>query len=325
MKKALAILLILALFVTLFTSCAKKDEKEYKLGMGVVVSYAEEQTASAAYDLTVAAVILDADGKIVACEIDSAQSKVMIEDGFLQDGATALTFKTKYELGDDYNMKTYGGAIGEWYEQADAFEEYCVGKTADEVKNMSLAENGKATDSDLLSGCTIAVTDFKKAVVKALEDTEAVTFKSGEIKLGMTVKAYVASANDSENNNGKVKFTAEFAAVAVDSDSLLAAAVVDAVQPEFSFNDEGFVTEAKFGGTKRELKENYGMKAYAGSAYEWYEQAASLCDFLRGLSAEDIKTVVSEDGKAKDADLLASCTISISTDVNNIISAMSKI
>ncbi len=325
MKKTLALLLVIALSLLTFASCKKEDTKAYILGMGVVVSYFEEQSAKAGYDATVACVITDENGKIVACEIDSVQNSVGIEDGFLQDGAATLTFKTKYELGDDYNMKKYGGATHEWYEQADAFAEFCVGKTADEVKNIALSEQGKPTDSDLLAGCTIAVSDFKAAVIKALEDSEAADFKSSEPKLGLTINAYVSAAADSEDNNGSVKYTAEFAAVAVHADGLLAAAVVDAVQPEFGFNDEGVVTSSKFGGTKRELKDNYGMVAYAGAKAEWYQQAAALCDYLRGLSSNDIKSVVAEDGKAKEADLLASCTISISADVNNILRAMSKI
>ena len=44
------------------------------------------------------------------------------------------SFKTKYELGKDYNMVTYGGATKDWYEQADAFMALVAGKTLDEVK-----------------------------------------------------------------------------------------------------------------------------------------------------------------------------------------------
>ena len=51
-------------------------EKEYKLGMGAVAgSHNASQT-----NLTVATVVLDDAGKIVACRLDVAQNKYKIED-----------------------------------------------------------------------------------------------------------------------------------------------------------------------------------------------------------------------------------------------------
>ena len=51
-------------------------EATYKLGMGVVVSTASSKNGLAQVDATVATVVVDKDGKIVACRIDVAQNKV---------------------------------------------------------------------------------------------------------------------------------------------------------------------------------------------------------------------------------------------------------
>lgn len=325
MKKTIAILLCVLLAITTLAGCSGKSEQKYKLGMSVSVAYNENQIGNISADTNVAAVILDAEGKIVDCRIDVVQSKVEIADGFLADGAAKLVFRSKYDLGDDYNMKKYGGAIGEWYEQADAFAGYCIGKTAEEVEAIAVNEQGKPTDADLTAGCTIAVSDYKAAVVKACKDEQAKEFTSNDVKLGLFVKANVDSAKDSENNDGSVKLLGSFAATAVDAEGLLAAAVIDATQPEFKYNDNGEVTSASYKGTKREQKENYGMVAYAGAVAEWYQQADTLCDWLIGLSAEEIKAVPDKSGKPVDADLAAACTIYITGDVNNIVTAMTRV
>ena len=135
MKKILAFALILCMALTMIACGAK--EAEYKLGMGVVVKMDSSKTGNAQVDATVATVVTDADGKIVLCRIDVAQNKMNVTDGAVD---TALTFKTKMELGDDYNMAKYGkpnvegGTVKEWYEQTKAFVAYVVGKTAAEVK-----------------------------------------------------------------------------------------------------------------------------------------------------------------------------------------------
>ncbi len=323
MKRIPALILSLILIIGLLSACAQKNQS-FKLGVGTDLVYGEVQSGSTACDVTVAAVIIDNNGKIVDCAIDSASAKVLIADGFLQDGAAKMTFKSKNDLGDDYNMKTYGNAIAEWYEQAEAFANYCKGKTADEVSGIAVNNEGKPTDSDLLAGCTIEVSDFIKAVVKACKDEQARVFEGAEFSLALQLDAKVDSANDSENNDGKVSYLISTSAVAVDNDGKLCAAVVDAAQPSFSYDDNGTVTKSSYGGTKRELKDNYGMVAYAGAVAEWYQQSASMCEWLEGLTSDEIKQSVGKDGKANDADLLATCTIAVSGDVNQIVRAMAK-
>ncbi|MBO7217208.1 MAG: hypothetical protein J6V50_00740, partial [Clostridia bacterium] len=132
------------------------------------------------------------------------------------------------------------------------------------------------------------------------------------------------SAKDSEANDGAVKYLVTVATSVVDADGKLAAAVVDAAQPEFVFDDTGAVTSAKYNGTKRELKDNYGMVAYAGAKAEWYKQAESLENFCAGKTVDEVKAVATAEGKPASADLAANCTINVGTDVKNIATAMEK-
>ena len=54
----------------------------------------------------------------------------------------------------------------EWYVQADAFAKQLVGKTASEINGLQAAD-GHGNDAVISAGCTIYVTDFVKAAVKA--------------------------------------------------------------------------------------------------------------------------------------------------------------
>ena len=52
----------------------------------------------------------------------------------------------------------------------DAFGRWLTGKTADQVRGLELDTDGKAQDADLLSGCTIAVENYRNAVLRACAD-----------------------------------------------------------------------------------------------------------------------------------------------------------
>ena len=126
--------------------------------MGVFVDTSSSTDGKVDIELTAAAVILDESGKIVSCKIDTAQNQLSVANGILGD---APEFLTKAERGDDYNMKGVSGIGKEWYEQAEAFENYVVGKTADEVTSIDTA------DADLLAGCTINTSGIISTVAKA--------------------------------------------------------------------------------------------------------------------------------------------------------------
>ena len=82
MKKLISVALLVCLVLSLVACGGEKTtavtENEYKLGMGVVVSTASSKTGNAQVDATVATIVTDADGKIVACRIDVAQNKMNV-------------------------------------------------------------------------------------------------------------------------------------------------------------------------------------------------------------------------------------------------------
>lgn len=72
--------------------------------------------------------------------------------------------KSKKELGNDYQMKQASKIGKEWYEQIDFLEKYIEKKGVDSIK---LNKEGKAENNDVISGCTIRIDGFVKAVKEA--------------------------------------------------------------------------------------------------------------------------------------------------------------
>ena len=302
---------------------------DYTLGMGAVVSI---NNTNAQVDGTIAAVVLDKDGKIVLCRIDAIQNKVTIND----DGTFAIgNTKTKAELKEGYNMAAFGHSlIGnetvlEWYKQAEAFEAWCVGKTIDQVKNMATQtmENGYVISADealLAAGCTISITDFVDAVVKAGNDEFKVSFQTaGTVTLGLAINsADTGSTAATAEKEGAIKVHSDFAASAV-VDGKIVASLNDAIQPQSNFDITGKVTTTSYKGTKRELKEGYNMAAFGHSLIgnetvkEWYLQSAAFSAHVVGMTGEQVSamgTQTMENGYviSNDQTLLdAGCTIQI--------------
>ena len=334
MKKFFAILLCAIMVLAVVACDTGAKEAEYKLGMGVVVSMDSSKTGNAQVDATVATVVTDADGKIVACRIDVAQNKMNVANGAVD---TAKVFETKMELGTRYNMSAYGsdnngdGIVLEWDAQTKIFEEYVVGMTAAEVEAIELQEVNAhmiAVDSELLTaGCTMQITDFMTAIVKACNDEQGMTFKAvaGTFTLGVaantTAEESTAATADA---NGVVKMYTDFAATVV-VDGKIVAALNDAIQPQIAINAAGECTPAEFKGTKRELKEGYNMATYGASmdpngdgvVYEWYIQSETFSKHVVGMTADEVagmETAANSIGyqMSTDADLVAAgCTIQI--------------
>ena len=296
-------------------------EAEYKLGLGISLNTKESKTGNAQVDACAAAVILDAEGKIVAARIDVAQNKMDVTDGQVD---TEAAFLTKYEKGDDYNMVKFSDATHEWYEQAAAFEEYIVGKTADEVAGMETVvnEEGHAvtTDETLYASCSISISEFQEAVVKACNDEQGMNFTSdGNFKLGLAINSTAdESVAATAEEEGVVKMYSEFGAVVVDAEGKILAALTDATQPQIKINAAGEIVDAEgYKGTKRELKEDYNMVAYSNATLEWYQQAQNFVEYAVGKTADELRgaeTVVNEEGHQVFADESLYASVSISVD-----------
>ena len=146
------------------TDCGAKATDTLKLGM-TTSKYYESNETNLQYDTDYAIVTVDADGKVTSCIIDASQAKCTIADGkfTVEKGA----FKSKKELGDDYAMKSASPIGKEWYEQAAAYEQWCIGKTADEIKGC-YGEDMSASDADLKAGCTITISAIADNTAKAI-------------------------------------------------------------------------------------------------------------------------------------------------------------
>ena len=146
---------------------APAAEAEYTLGMGVVTSFSSCDTGKAQIDNTVAAIVTDAEGKIVLCRIDCPQNKMDVTDGNV---TTGNEYPTKMEKGDAYGMVQFGNAIAEWDAQSAAFSAYTVGKTADEVAGLETKEhNGHqvTVDETLFASCTMQITGMQAVIAQA--------------------------------------------------------------------------------------------------------------------------------------------------------------
>lgn len=145
---------------------------EDKLGVGVVttidksVDATEEDGIAQAYS-NYAAVTFDTDGVITSCIIDASQTNVnFTAEGTITSNLEASQ-QTKNELGDAYGMKKVSNIGKEWYQQADAFSKYVIGKTVEEVKGIALTEEGVPADADLATSVTVHVGPFMNVIEKA--------------------------------------------------------------------------------------------------------------------------------------------------------------
>ena len=354
MKKLLALLLALVMVLS-FAACNNQpadDQSEsqsesesesqseasesettaasYKLGMGVSVSTKSSKAGNAQVDATVAAVVLDAEGKIVAADLDVAQNKLAITDGVV-DGAT-FDARTKKEKKEDYGMKGVSPIGKEWYEQAEAFCQFVIGKTGAEVAALETKEeNGHnvAVDETLYAGCTMDITAFVDAFSKACNDDGAREFTADEFKLGLSAISTVSEATSATaEEDGKANMYTEFAAVAVDKDGKLLADVIDTIQPKITFDAKGEIVEAKFDGTKRELKDGYGMRNSSSIAKEWFEQASAFEAYVIGKTADEVKAIETVESNnhmvPTDEALLAGCTMQITGYMESVAKAMAN-
>lgn len=335
MKKALVIALCLIMAVSVvFVGCGNTTNTEettapaettLKFGSAVAVGTpavtdaTADKDGSGKLDFTVAAVTVDAEGKIVACALDTVSNTV----NFTADGKAVAKeeFKTKYELGNDYNMVAYGGATKEWFEQADAFEALVAGKTLDEVKAL-VAEENKGTDEVINAGCTIMINEFVAAIEKAY-NAAADSAVTAADTLKVTASTELTTADATEDKDGSSKVSTTVFAAAVNAEGKVVACASDCVELTYTFTTAGVATldTTKEIVSKKEKGADYGMVAYGGATKEWNEQAAAFDAACVGKTAAEIATLVAEDGHGV-ADLqTAGCTIF----VTGFVKAASKI
>ena len=295
-------------------------EATYTLGLGTVVSQTVGEKAQV--DATFAAVVLDAEGTIVAVDLDVAQSKGVKDDAGVYT-AEGFDARTKTEKGPDYGMTVASPIGAEWDAQMAAFEAWAIGKTVDYIANVELVEsNGHmvaANEADLYAGCTMQITDFQLALVDALNNT--VEFTAESFKLGLGV---VTSCSVKETS---IEMYTDYAAVVTAEDGSVIAARLDAIQPKINLEADGTTTGIEDLRSKYTKKEDYGMTVASPIAAEWYTQADAFCAYLVGKTVADVEAIeltTNDHGYtvAADADLYAGCTMQVSSYIEATVKAL---
>ena len=191
MKKIIALLMLLTIALSLMVGCGDKEET-YSVAIATDSSFTQSKQVS-----NVGLVlVIDSANKIVAARFDSIEPTAALDD----KGALIPVESTvsKVEKGDSYKMPK-----GSWADQAKAFENAIVGKTADEVANLT---------EDLYAGCTMVTTTpiFKSLVAKAFANTNKVTFTTAEaITTGIAIDAAVKNSRTA----GQVTISSDLAGV----------------------------------------------------------------------------------------------------------------
>ena len=288
-------------------------EGELKTGMAIVATASGENAAKVEYDVTVVAVLVDENGVIRDCIIDSVGAKVTFgEDGVITSDLEAPVM-TKNELGYDYNMITYGGAKYEWFEQAQALADYAVGKTVEELRNGAVDETGKApAGSDLATVATIKLGGYVDAIEVAVNNAQFLGAQAGD-ELKLAVNPTLASSKSAtEEAAGLAQLDCDAAVVTV-KEGVITSCYIDSLQAKVNFDATGTITSDLTAPllTKNQLGSGYNMVTYGGAKAEWNEQAASFAAYVTGKTAAEVAGIAVAEGKPADADLATSVTIKV--------------
>lgn len=191
-------------------------------------------------DVTVTAVVLDQEGRIASCVIDTAQLQLPFTEGGGLGFTEATQYPTKREMGTAYGLKEASSIGKEWYEQVDAFCAYVTGKTPEQVAGIA-APGGTPADPDLASGCTIDVSQYLEGVLMACENAMVLGSQPGDrLSLGIVSSAEGTAASAQQAGSARSLITC--AAVTMDEEGRITGARLDEVETGFSLGADGIVT-----------------------------------------------------------------------------------
>ena len=271
--------------------------------VGAADASAEEE-GNAEFTITLAAIMVDENDIILDCEIDAIGHKFTFDTtGAITSDLTAEVL-TKNEKGDDYGMVAWGGAVAEWYAQIDAFEQFCIGKSVFDLQNGVLTEEGYAADVDLATSATINLFDYVSALDAAYVNAQVLGAEAGdELVLSCTTSLADSTQGNAQLNVDAVALTVK--------DDVITSCQLDSLQGKVAIDENGAVGDMNVN-TKNALGFDYGMVAWAGATYEWFEQAANFASYITGMTAAEVEGIaIDEATKPAEADLATSVTISI--------------
>lgn len=345
MKKALSLVLVLALVATLLTGCVgttvvvgnctcpsgshtqpttppAQAVGALKTGLSVSTSLKDSVSATAdkageaKYDVTLAAVTVDDKGVIASCVIDSIPATVAFDASGAVTSDLTAAIKTKNELGDAYGMVAWGGAKAEWDAQVAAVAQYAVGKTVEQLKNGDIdMTTGMAKDgTDLASSATIYLAGYVYAIEAAVANAKALGAQAGDTLVLSTTPSIKSSVSATADKAGTAQLDADIVAL-TKKDGKITSCYLDSLQAKVAFDSKGVITTDLTAAvkTKNELGADYGMVAWGGAKAEWDAQAAAFAQYVTGKTAAEVAGIaITETTKPADGtDLAASVTITI--------------
>ena len=343
MKKHLSLLLVVLLVLSLLTGCTgtivvidectcptqgisatttvpADSDTALKTGLFVLTDVSGSASATAekdgkvAYDVTLAAVLVDEAGIIHACSIDSLPATVAISAAGAVTSDTTAAPLTKNELGSNYGMAAASPIKKEWNEQIAALCSYAVGKTVAQLKSGAIDESGKAPQgSDLASSATIYLGGYVSAIEAAVNNAQYLGAAAGDTLSLVTINS-LSAGDASAEKAGTAQLDASIAVVS-QQNGIISSCLIDAVQAKVSYDTTGTITTdlAATIPTKNQLGESYGMGAISSIKAEWNTQAASFAAYVTGKTAQEVAGIaVTESTKPADGtDLATSVTIAI--------------
>lgn len=297
-------------------------EGAVKTGLSVSTSIADSTSATAEaegaakYDVTVVAVLVDDNGVIVDCVIDSIPATVKFDAAGQITSDLSMAVPTKNELGEAYGMVAWGGAKAEWDAQVAAVANYAIGKTVDQLKNGDIdMVSGKAKDgTDLASSATIYLAGYVYAIEAAVNNAKHLGAQAGDQLVLATLNTVKSSTSATAEKAGTIQLDADITAL-TKSEGKITSCYIDSLQAKISIDATGTITTDLSAAvkTKNELGEAYGMVAWGSAKAEWDAQAASFAAYVTGKTAAEVAGIsISESTKPADGtDLASSVTIAI--------------
>lgn len=297
------------------TNTTPVAEGALKTGLAIIASAEGSVSAEAGkagqakYDVTIAAVLVDENGVIVDCLIDSIGTSVNFDDNGYIDAAAIPEVLTKDQLGENYGMKKAGSDY-EWNEQAAALCEYAIGKTVGELRNGAVGETGKASDADLASKASIYLGGYVDAIEAAVNNAAAIGSQAGDELRFAVAASLTDSKSAEEGKNGTAQLNCDVAVITMNGE-IITGCIIDSLQAKVNFDASGVIGELGQMLTKNQLGEAYGMKKF-GSKYEWNEQVAYFCEYVTGRTVAQVSEIsVNEQTKPTDADIASTVTIAV--------------
>lgn len=281
-------------------------------GFGGVATYnvtapTAEKKGTVQTEINFASILLNEDEEILDLRLDVVQIKVGLNE---DNTATVVTGKTngdagvdtrsKWELLEEYNMSGFSPIGKEWYLQAEAFENFAVGKTVDELLALEGSDTNLTGDK-VAVGVTIHVNGFMDAIERAevnkvaVEDTKDVVIGLGGLGAQATVQSNYTIAGAAFDADGKVvaaRMDVYQVPYVIDAaaEGLLAGISLNQTKVQVVASEDVKVGSIK---SKHDLLEDYNMNGDKG---EWYEQANKITAYMVGKTIEEA-FVLGEDNK----------------------------